>query len=365
MKTIALIYNKLTPSVRLCGYTQLSYLARCGEIKFEAINLRRIVGSQITAADAVLFIRGDSEIEAGVSKVLKNTGKYLMYALDDDLLNVPGYVPSSAFYNRPYVKRNILRIMKNCHCLLTTSPILAKKYGTWFEAVHLIEEPAMLNERRESDHEGPVRIGFSGSIDRKSDIGRLLLEPLKRIKRRFGTNISIEFFGAGANVAEVLRARYIPYTESYEDYAAKMINLKWDLGLAPMPATEFHFCKHYNKFIEYGSFGVIPVCSDREPYKRIVRHGENGILCMDSPDDWERKLCELIESKQQREYIRGNLVNQIARDFSIESVVDTPWRTKLLPQINEGNNEKLPGLYSVLIAGSLSHIKNKISAKFH
>ena len=75
--------------------------------------------------------------------------------------------------------------------------------------------------------------------------------------------------GAGGSAAvvidihsgEVLAAASYPtfsassYLEDYEDYRSAMGTLGWDIALAPLPDTPFHRCKHYNKYIEYASYG--------------------------------------------------------------------------------------------------------------
>lgn len=324
MKKIVLLYSELIPSVRLCGYEQLSYLAKCGILDFEAVPLRAVTRKCLKQADAVIFLRGDSDFECYLAKKLAQAGKYLIYVLDDDLLNVPDYLASYPHYGRDSVKGNVRTLMRCCDCLLTPSEKIAKKYSHLFTRTVLIEEPA-LDCIFPEEKDGPVKLGFAGSVDRTLDFDSLVTEPLRRIKKRFGDDVVIEFFGIKPAIAEELNCKCYPYAENYGEYQNTMKSLHWDIGLAPIPDTEFHSCKHYNKFIEYGSYGIISVCSDLAPYDRIIRNWENGVLCPNDADAWETVLCRLIEDAQLRKRIQRSLHEQIRSSFQLPQVAKDLW----------------------------------------
>ena len=325
MKKIVLLYSELIPSVRLCGYEQLSHLARQGQVDFEAVRLRDVTGKCLKDADAVIFVRADSSFECHLAKRLAAAGKYLIYVLDDDLLNIPEYLESYPHYAQPATRKNIQTMMDCCDCLMTPSKRIAQKYGPLFARAVLFEEPALACVRH-TESGGPVRIGFAGSVDRTLDFERILADPLRRIKARFGDGVSIEFFGIRPAIAAELPCKCLPYAGDYAAYQAAMKDLRWDIGLAPMPDTAFHACKHYNKFIEYGSYGIISVCSDLPPYTGIVRNWENGVLCPNDADRWEEALTRLIRDAQLRKKLQDELQEQIRRDFQVPQVARQLWR---------------------------------------
>jgi hypothetical protein len=47
-----------------------------------------------------------------------------------------------------------------------------------------------------------------------------------------------------------------------EYYYNRLWELNWDIGLAPVPNTEFGACKSGIKFYEYAAMGIIPIASD-------------------------------------------------------------------------------------------------------
>ena len=326
MKKILLLYNALIPSVRLCGYEQLRYMADRGQVGFQHGCCRKVSRAQLREADAVIFSRSDGVFEMLLARELKKAGKYLIYVLDDDLLNVPDYLSSAAYYQTKRVQKNIRTIMSCCDCLITPSPVLARKYGTQFKDVVTLREPALGCYAHEPEADKPVKIGFAGSIDRERDFDELLGPAIRRVKEQLGETVCFEFFGARPAVAEELGCRQIPYQDSYEKYQQTMRELGWDIGLAPMPDTEFHRCKHFNKFVEYGSFGIVGIYSDLEPYTQIVRNWDNGVLCKNEAAAWEDAIVRLVTDVDLRRRLSRKLHEQIKQELQIPVLSEKFWK---------------------------------------
>ena len=104
---ILLIYREMIPSIRLCGHCQMEYLARQGAVEYRAIQEMKLKNSDLNWADIVLLGRLDSWYEYQLSKKLHESGRYLIYIIDDDLLNVPPEISSASYYNQPNVRKNI------------------------------------------------------------------------------------------------------------------------------------------------------------------------------------------------------------------------------------------------------------------
>lgn len=311
------------PSAILCGYEQLRFLASEGLVELEIVTSSSKV-SDYMDADAVFFVRSDGIYEVKLAKLLKGLGKSLFYVLDDDLFNVPSYMPCSSRFSQPDIRENIREMMLTCQFLVTPSKNVAEKYGQLFCSTVIVEEPA-LNCHKHVPANKCIKIGFAGTVERTHDIDCLLSEPLRIIKEKYKEKISIEFFGVSPSIANELICRCIPRADSYQEYHKTMRELNWDIGLAPMPNSSFCACKHYNKFIEYGAHGIITVGSNCLPYTRIIENGKNGFLCNDSTDDWVKTLSRLIDSKEYSDEIRMRVEQQIAEQFSIETVSHEFW----------------------------------------
>lgn len=317
---ILYLYWDLIPSVRLCGHCQLEWLAANGKLEYRHSRIRKIKKADLQWADAVLLGRLDSAAEYQIARQLKKAGKFLIYVIDDDLLNIPAYLSSAGYYTLPEVRSSIQRMLALSDAILSPSPELLKKYAAKLHTAIQIEEPALtpvvfvphaLNRS--------VRIGFAGSIDRTGDLESLLKEALLQIQRDYGRRVEFEFFGAIPSFAQQLNAYCIPYCDSYDDYRRILNERQWDIGLAPMPDTPFHACKHYNKYVEYAAAGIVGVFSNVAPYTRLDARNANVLFCENNVQSWANAITWLLEHPQEREEMRRALSVRAACELSIDA----------------------------------------------
>lgn len=317
LKHILLIYREMIPSIRLCGHCQLEYLAEQGKVEYRCVQEMKLKAKDLNWADIILLGRWDSWYECQLAKLLKDAGKYLAYIIDDDLLNVPPEISSAAYYGREDIQRYIRGTMELCNCIISPSPLLLDKYSRKKKRIQ-IEEPVLCPvEYTRHNGNNPVKIGFAGSIDRANDIEEILKQALINIKNKYGESVEIVFYGVIPSFAKQLKANCIPYTDSYDQYRNKLNEMAWDIGIAPMPDTPFHRCKHYNKFIEYAAAGAAGVFSDVYPYTRLKNIPECAVFCDNSPESWERELSRLIEDIDLREHYREQATRCSKEYFSI------------------------------------------------
>lgn len=305
------------PSVMLCGHCQLDYLAKKGIINYKFVPEHFLDNKIVEWADVLVFIRSDSDLEAYVSKIAKKAGKRLIYVLDDDLLNVPSYASSYYYYSLPSTHKNMKTVMSNCDMFLTPSPVLMEKYGGPFKYKHLIKEPS-LNRIVEKPKNDKVKIGFAGSIDRAKDIADILEETIRKLIDKYQDKISVEFMGAHPSFIDELNIKYLPYQDGYDAYTAYMAKCNWDIGLAPMPVSDFHECKYFNKFVEYASFGIVGVYSNVKPYIFGIENGVNGLLVENNTDDWFDAICKLVDDSLYREKLSRECIRQANEIYNLE-----------------------------------------------
>lgn len=323
MTKVLLLYEVMNASTRLCAYEQLKYLHQQGQLELVASDIEKVSRTACERADVIIFMRSSSVFGAELVKKLKNSGKYLIYVLDDDLFHMPDNLVSTAYYKSSSVQARMKFIMGGCDALLSPSQVILDRYGNLVKRTALIEEPAMSSEGakiRTAERDDVVRIGFAGSIDRGGDIDQILSETIRNLIRSYGDKIAIEFMGAKPKIVEELHLKYYPYADNYEEYQNILSELQWDIGLAPMPDSQFHQCKHYNKFIEYSAFGIVGVYSNVQPYVRIVEDGENGMLSDNTALSWTNKIAWLIEHPVERERIRQKAIQLANSRFTIEQV---------------------------------------------
>lgn len=316
---VLLIYRTMLPSIRLCGHLQFEYLASNGLIEYTACQETKLSNAIFNWADIVVLGRLDNWYEYQLAQMLHKTGKYLIYCIDDDLLNIPSDISSAAYYRQKSVLSCIRRMIDMSNAILSPSPLLLKKYATDGRIGMQIEEPAIDPvSYHPHDLQKPVKIGFAGSIDRTADVETLLKKVLIQIKREYGNRVQFEFFGTAVSFSKELDAICIPYCDSYDEYRKKLNALQWDIGLAPMPDTPFHACKHYNKFTEYGAAGAVGVFSDVEPYSRLKNCPCTGKFCNNQRTAWYDAIKFLLDDPYQREKMREKTIGLMLENYSLK-----------------------------------------------
>ncbi len=148
----------------------------------------------------------------------------------------------------------------------------------------------------------------------------MISNVIKRLINNYRDRITITFFGAKPAIVDECGLRYLSYVNNYSDYMTVMSSQGFDIGLAPMIPTEFSSCKHYNKYIEYASYGIVGIYSDVLPYTRAVRDRENGMLCDNDADAWYEAIAELIDDPDLLNRMRDQCLEEARTKYSVETV---------------------------------------------
>ena len=339
---VLVVSTTFIPSVLLCGHCQLEYLEKQGKLNYKFSISHFINKRNVEWADIIVFLRSDSDIDAYVSKIARKAGKKLIYVMDDDLLNVPDYLSSSPYYLLPSTQHNIRTIMSNCDTFLTPSPVLLEKYGPDFKYKYNIAEPS-LNRIRKKEKNDKVKIGFAGSIDRAQDLNEILEEAITQIVEKYGDSIEIEVMGAHPDFVDKLGLKHLPYQDGYDAYTAYMAKCNWDIGLAPMPLSEFHRCKYFNKYVEYASFGIAGIYTNCEPYIYGIKDHQNGLLVNNTTEEWVNAISELIDNEELRRNISDNCLKEANEIYALDILADD-YLKKITSDYVKSENFHIPSL---------------------
>lgn len=166
-------------------------------------------------------------------------------------------------------------------------------------------ERKLRKEALERAVSGKVRIGyFSGSITHNADI-EMILPALRAIMERH-RNVELYFAGE-MDVPEQLKpfegriiaSKFVPWERLPELIASV------DINIAPLEDTIFNEAKSENKWVEAALVKVPTVASRVGAFAKMIRDGENGLLCGDN-GDWERNLEKLITDSAYRRQLAEN-----------------------------------------------------------
>jgi len=327
---VLMIYRVMIPSLLLCGHSQMEHLRGAGAAEYRCVQEQRITKEDLDWADVVLLGRLDSWFELRLAKALRRNGKYLAYIIDDDLLHVPADMTSAPYYGLPAIKRQISALIALSDAVISPSPRLLARYAAG-KSGFLLEEPALAQAEFTPHAAGaPITIGFAGSLDRTQDIERILRGVLPRIQQEYGARVRFAFFGAAPAFARELNAQVLPFVPSYADYLKQLCACGWDIGLGPMPQSDFHACKHYIKFIEYAAAGMAGVFSVAPPYDRLRAMGAPAQLCGNAAESWYAALKTWLEDPAALERARRAAFDYAAQHFTCARAAEG-----LLPLLNE------------------------------
>src|SRR5262249_47424521 len=138
----------------------------------------------------------------------------------------------------------------------------------------------------------PIAIGWIGTPNSFPYI-RLLEGVFGDLARRY--DVELRVVSSQAYESPNIRVANAPWSLATEADAL----LAFDIGIMPLPETEWAAGKSGVKALQYMATGVPAVCSPVGVTKEIIRDGENGMLARDD-GEWVTKLAALIEHRELR-----------------------------------------------------------------
>jgi len=203
-------------------------------------------------------------------------------------------------------------------------------------------------KQRPPNDDGTVWIGWCGSVSHYPDF-REILPVLDRLMAKYpqlriqvmGSSFDYLFppakdakmkriggYGGDNNDLECYEfdksgARYPGRMEFHPPVPirayAKWMCDTWhaDIGIAPLENHPFNAAKSELKWVEYSLLGVPTVASKVGPFKRTIRHDQDGKLC-GSPKAWGYALEELIESPELRQSLAAAAHARVRTDYDAD-----------------------------------------------
>ena len=323
-----LIYRApMIPSVRLCADDIFWLFHEKRILEYKSVDILHFTKDDLSWADIIILGRLDNDAELWLAEKLKKKNKTILYVLDDDLLSVPRNSSSFGYYSNDKIREPLKKIISLADGLISPSPLLLGKYAKGKPYNILVEEPATdFNPPTYPDKR--IKIVFAGSIDRTKDVEETIGTALLSIKRKYIGKVSFYFFGAIPDFAKSIDAHVIEYEHDYAKYREKLKSLNLDIGLAPMPISSFHACKHYNKYIEYSSLGIAGIYSNVPPYTRLTEMNAPALLIGNVSEDWEKAISQLIDDKNVLFEYKKACFEFAEKNFNVIEIAD-----KVLPQV--------------------------------
>ena len=197
---------------------------------------------------------------------------------------------------RMLMKHKIRKVMANAHTVVAGNSYLAS-YAEESGASHVVVIPTVVDTERYQDQNAkeldklPV-IGWVGSPTTVPYLEPVLPVLEKIYKKK---PFLLKVVGGTLNGNCSFPMEHLPWTEASE---AETI-AGFDLGIMPLPKTEWAKGKCAYKLIQYMAAGLPVVATRFGANEDVVLDGTTGIL-VNSDADWEEALTSLLNHKDLR-----------------------------------------------------------------
>lgn len=158
----------------------------------------------------------------------------------------------------------------------------------------------------------PVTVGWVGSRSTASYL-TLVESALRRLAHSYPGGVCFRFIGHPAYAPNIPYSSSVPFMLESEIEDLHSI----DIGLMPLPDTEWTRGKCAFKAIQYMASGIPVVASPVGMTPDLIQHGVNGLLASSS-DDWFRELERLICDPELRGRVAVAGRKTVEQSYSLE-----------------------------------------------
>lgn len=266
---------------------------------------------------------------------MKDHGIRLVMDLDDDYFHIDrSNAEAFQLWNQPLLRRGLIDNIAIADTVTCCSEPLAEVLRDHHGDVRVVPNglPAQyLGQVRDYDPE-IMSVGWAGT----SSTVRELSEPgvvraLNRIAgyQRPGGDMFVRLVGIDAGTAMACglrgdRVGALGWVENFGHYLQAVS--EFDVWVAPYRDIRFNRAKFPTKFLEASVLGIPLIASDIEPYRRVIRHGENGFL-VKHEHEWGKYLKLLVDDATLR--MRLGMTARGEASGSIMQALHVQWQAAL------------------------------------
>ena len=331
-----------------------------GELNMRNLHAEQIACADIKWCDVAIFIRSVSSIELHLIKLFRKYRKYVILVMDDDLLNLDDNYGKDGEGFWGARKKILNRILFHVDCLIAVNEHLANKYskiGNIPKTVlvnTMVEDDEFFPDRQKCTNQQIVRLVLYVNDGTIEMFDKIIRPVLPKLAKKYPQKIELYLLALQPNISEISNVLKIIYVSHmpYNEFKHYMGTEPFDIGLAPLLDTGFSVYKYFNKYIEYTLAGIPAIYSNCALYKKVIKNGENGILCENTVEGWYKAICSLIDSPLTRKQIITNAQHHLHENFSCESNIEH--LKKEIPQLC---NYKTPNVCIKMLSLKLFYIK--------
>ena len=268
--------------------------------------------------DAVLVYREAALIGPEVfERWVARAGVPIIYQLDDPLY-VPYRSPANGYLSYLKFFGKVGRIARLSAMTIVNSRQHLEYVSRYTTQIRMIPILVDGNEYRyepaPARTAGPVRVGWTGSATTAPNL-ELIAPTLRRLAAR--DDVELMMIGGGEFRLPGVPMTIVPWQAATEVQQLRRL----DVGLLPVPVTEWNKRKFFMKLIQYMSLGIPPVCTPIGANPDVVIDGENGLLA-DGDAAWEAAIARLVEDDGLRAALGAAAARTAHAGYTIQARAD-------------------------------------------
>jgi glycosyltransferase involved in cell wall biosynthesis len=263
--------------------------------------------------DAVLVYREAALIGPALVERLAARRKPIIYQLDDPLY-VPYRSPFSGYLSYLKFFGKVREICKLSTVVIVNSSHhrrYVEQYAANVWQVPSVVDADVYRPGAPRQPGEPVTVGWTGSA---STVGNLeLIEaPLRALAAR--DDVRLKFIGVASPPLPGLDAELRAWHADTEVDDLRGI----DVGLLPVPVSEWNKHKFFMKLIQYMPLGIPAVCTPLGDNPEVVEVGKTGFLA-DSDAEWTEHLTRLVEDRELRAAMRERCIEVANERYTLQA----------------------------------------------
>ena len=280
-----------------------------------------VTKDDIEWCDVCIANRPNSIYSQKIIGAAKESGRFVVVALDDDIINLPQNHPS--YWKRKYV----CKCLELADALMSPNPLILEDYC---EKCHLrpVQTISFVQseEIKAPHHLGDkIRVVYPAGRDHIELFNQYIKPFFDDFIRENLDRIEFTFIGLEPQLEES-ESVHLVKGMSYKDYQDYMNCHDFDIGLAPLHDTPFCARKYFAKYIEYSKYGIMGIYSDVRPYTFAVTNGYNGLLINGGQEHWLEALKRVISNPtiiaESVTYSQQDLRDKYSLGIAVQKTLD-------------------------------------------
>lgn len=281
----------------------------------------KVTYADIASCDSIICVRGGESTTLRILETAKRLGKFLVYFLDDDLLNIPSDIDVMIdhYYYFPSTRARLRACIALCDVLWSHNPNILKIYGNLTKGRKVCTDMYADLRPLPNISSKTFNVLFAGSVTHKKMLESFVLPAIEKLSKEFEEEVTFTFIGPKIEIKGKNIKKY-PYFDNYEAFNRFIRSKRYHLGIAAVADREFDSCKYFVKFFDYSSLGAAGLYSNVMPYTMVVKDGVNGFTTENTVECWYEKIKYAITHPKECELCAKQARELIASRFNVTEV---------------------------------------------